>query len=161
MLTKALLLAGIALGGFAASSAGVLAASSGVMDCRPHDWHAFGEAIEAQDNDALFAMLSLPELGNCDPIIRTIEVLLCDVDPSACAPVVIVPDPVYTPPTIIFIVDDVPPPSPPPGPFPGQRPGEQLGIEQDRSDNSSAGGGGGGGGGTPSGPSGAAPGGRG
>lgn len=136
MFTKTLLLAGIALGGLAGSYAGAQAASSGVMGCSPHDWLAFGEAVETQDNDALLAMLGDPELHTCAEIINTVAVLACDADPSAClpTPVVIIPP---TPPVILIVnvPDDV---APGPGPFPGQSPGQALGAEQNRNDNSAA-----------------------
>lgn len=155
MFTKTLLLAGIALGGLAGSYAGAQAASSGVMGCSPHDWLAFGEAIETQDNDALLAMLGDPELHSCAEIINTVAVLACDADPSACLPppVVILPPP----PTVILLVDVPDDVAPGPGPFPGQAPGQALGAEQNRNDNSAAApqdddGNGGGGGGDAGGP---------
>jgi hypothetical protein len=125
MITKTILMAGIALGGIAGSFVSAQAASSGVMDCTPHDWLMFGEAVENQDNEALQAMLSLPELQSCEPIITTVRILTCADDASLCPPPVMIPDI----PPIIFLVDggdDVPPPAPP-GPFPNQRPGQPYG----------------------------------
>ena len=154
MITKTILMAGIALGGIAGSFASAQAASSGVMDCTPHDWLAFGEAIENQDNDALRAMLSDPELHNCELLV-TIRILTCAEDASLCPPPVIIP----TPPPIIFLVDgddEVPPPAPPAGPFPNQRPGQPYGgpgggndegtDQADGGDGGDGGNGGGGGG---------------
>ena len=149
MNVKALLLAGIALGALAGSFTGAHAASTGVMNCSPHDWLAFAEAVETQDNEALQAMLSDPELHTCAPIINTVAVLVCDMNPSACLPPPPPPPPPpSTLPPVIFLVDAPADVSPGPGPFPGQAPGQSLGIERDGSDDSPGGDGGGSGGGS-------------
>jgi hypothetical protein len=120
---------GIALAGLAGTFTSAEAASLGLMDCQPHHWVAFATAVELQDNDALRAMLSLPEIHTCDEIYNTIVVLTCADDPTLC------PRPRFPFDAVAALVrtDGSAPSSPPEGPFPGQRPGEPLGHEQDRS----------------------------
>lgn len=145
MFNKSLIRTGIALAALAGSFVTAQAASNGVMDCQPHDWLAFGEAMDPYDVDALRTLFAQPELFNCPEIYQTVQVLLCAEDPLSC-----VEPAAGDPGTPGDIPGDDPGDNPgdnpgddtQPGddPFDGQRPGEPIGQENDGGDQDSPGG---------------------
>lgn len=143
LFSKTLIRTGIALAALTGSCMAAQAASNGLMDCQPHDWLAFGAAMDPYDVDALRALQAQPELFNCPEILQTVQVLLCAEDPLSCVePAAGIPG------TPGNVPGDNPGDDTQPGddPFDGQRPGEPIGVENDGGDQNSPGGGGNGGG---------------
>lgn len=123
----------------AATAAGLLAAGTASAQdqfngCLEIHWTTFGEAVAANDPDALAQFLQMHG-PNCEPLRVTALALLCDADPAACLvtvePAAGEPDPLPE--------DDVPNYTTILSDFAYRGPGEHIGSENNRSDNSSPG----------------------
>ncbi len=74
----------------AALATGASAAETDASDlfegCTTQHWEAYGDAVENMDGDAL--MILVREIETCEPLRNTARVLLCEIDPVACLPLV-------------------------------------------------------------------------